>query len=97
MKQPLSIHHITLRPAVNAGWCYWKDIEIYFSNTRITPDVPQASWGTPVVKMQYPGPRGSDFIINFSDSPSTQYVVIVFLTSLTNSYINIMEFEVYGY
>jgi hypothetical protein len=96
MKESLAVHHITVSPPTNAGWCYLNDIEIYFSDTPITPDVAQASWGEPVVKMKYPGPRGSSFTVNFPDIPSTQFVVMYFPTSLSNPYISFMEFEVYG-
>jgi hypothetical protein len=97
MKESLSIHHITVSPPTNASWTYWNDIEIYFSDTPITPGVAQPSWGEPIVKMVYPGPRGSSFTVNFPDLPSTQFVVLYFLTSLAPPHINVMEFEVYGY
>jgi hypothetical protein len=95
MKESLAVHHITVCPPTSASWCYLDDIEIYFSDTPITPDVVQPSWGEPVVKLKYPGPRGSSFTVDFPDIPSTQFVVIYFLTSLSNTYISFMEFEVY--
>jgi hypothetical protein len=96
MKESLAVHHITVSPPTNAGWCYIDDVEIYFSDTPITPDVAQASWGEPVVKMKYPGPRGSSFTVDFPDLPSTQFIVMYFPNSLVDPYISFMEFEVFG-
>jgi hypothetical protein len=97
MKEPLSVYQIILRPPTNVNWCYWNDIEIYFSDTPITPANPQPSWGEPVAKLKYPGPKGSDWTIEFPTVLSTQYVAIVFINSTSNVYINIMEFEIIGY
>jgi hypothetical protein len=97
MKQSLPVHHITVSPPTNASWTYLDNIEIYFSDTPITPDVAQPSWGEAVIKLKYPGPRGSSFTVDFPDIPSTQFVVLYFTSSLSNTYISIMEFEVYGY
>ena len=95
MKQSYSVHHVILYPPTNTGWRYMNNIEIYLSDTPITPDVPQASWGAPAARVQYPG--GDSFTIEFSSVPSCQYIVIVFLDSKSNTYINLMEFEVFGY
>jgi hypothetical protein len=96
MKQPLPVHHITVSPPTTPEWTYLDNIEIYFSDTPITPDVAQPSWGEAVVKMKYPGPNGSSFTVNFPDIPSTQYVVLYFTSSRVETYISIMEFEVFG-
>ncbi|MDR1339339.1 MAG: discoidin domain-containing protein [Prevotellaceae bacterium] len=97
MKQSLPVHHITISPPTNASWTYLDDIEIYFSNTPINPDVSQPSlWGEAIVKMKYPGPNGSSFTVNFPSIPSTQFVVLYFTSSQVGPYISIMEFEVFG-
>jgi hypothetical protein len=97
MKEAVPVHHITVSPPTNPSWTYLDEIEIYFSNTPITPDVVQPSWGEPVKKLKYPGPRGSSFTVDFPSVPSIQFVVLYFTTSLANPHISIMEFEVYGY
>jgi hypothetical protein len=95
MKQPLSVHHLIMYPPGNAAWRYWNNIEIYLSDTPITPAAPDASWGEPAARVQYTG--GADFTVNFPSVPSCQYIAIVFVNSKTNTYINLMEFEVFGY
>jgi hypothetical protein len=97
MKESLPVLHIIMHPPANANWTYWDDIEIYFSDTPIAPDIPQPSWGEPVFKAKYPGPKGSSYTIEFPSAPSTRYIALVFLNSTSNVYINLMEFEVYGY
>jgi hypothetical protein len=96
MKESLSVHHITIFPPTNASWCYLDDIEIYFSDTPVSLDDAQDSWGEAAVKTKYPGPRGSSFTVNFPDMPSTQFVTLYFTSSLSGPYISLMEFEVYG-
>jgi hypothetical protein len=96
MKQSLPVHHVTISPPTNASWTYLDGIEIYFSNTPVTPDVAQPSWGEAIVKTRYPGPNGSSFTVNFPGAPSAQFVVLYFTSSQVEPYISVMEFEVYG-
>jgi hypothetical protein len=96
MKQPLEIHHITIVPPTIDWMVYMDEIEIYFSDTPLPPAAPDPSWGAPTVKMKYPGPKGRSFTVEFPERPSTRYIAIVFLNSTTNTYINLIEFEVYG-
>jgi hypothetical protein len=95
MKQSLRIHHIIMYPPTTVDWRYWNNIEIYLSDMQIIPDIPQPLWGEAIAKVQYPG--GSSFTVEFPSVPSGQYLVLVFLDSKTSTYINLMEFEVYGY
>jgi hypothetical protein len=97
MKQSLPVYQIIMYPPANVDWCYWDDIDIYFSDTPIAPTVPQPSWGEPVARLKYPGPKGSTWTIEFPTVLSTQYVAIAFLHTTKDVYINIMEFEVIGY
>lgn len=95
MQQPLSIHHITVYPPSNAGWRYLKNMSVYLSDTPITPDVPQPSWGEPVAKVLFPG--GESITIDFPSVLTGRYLVILFLDSTSNTYISVMELEVYSY
>jgi hypothetical protein len=97
MKRSLSVHHITLSPPNNPDWCYLDSIEIYCSNTPVTPDIKQDSWGEAIVGMKYPGPKGDSFSVEFPGMPSTQFVVLYFTSSLSDPHISLMEFEVFGF
>jgi hypothetical protein len=95
MKRSLAVHHIILYPPVNVAWRYWRNIEVYISDTPITPDAPQPSWGAPIAEVLYTG--GDSFSINFPSVLSCQYIALVFLDSSSSPHINLMEFEVFGY
>jgi hypothetical protein len=98
MKKILNVSSIILSPPTRADWCYLKDLEIYFSNTAVTPDGSvQPSWGEAVFKGAYPGPNGTSWQIDLPYGLSAQYVVLLFTsTSINATYISVMEFEVYG-
>jgi len=95
MKEQLPVDNVIIYPPGPTNWRYMNNVEIYVSETPITPDAPQPSWGSPVVKMQYLG--GDRFLINFPAPKTGQYIAVVFLDSKSNTYISFMELEVYGY
>ncbi len=95
MKEQLPVDNVIIYPPGPTNWRYMNNVEIYVSETPITPDAPQPSWGSPVVKMQYPG--GDRFLINFPAPKTGQFIAVVFLDSKSNTYISFMELEVYGY
>ncbi len=97
MKQSLVVDNIIIYPPGTASWRYLNNMEIYVSDTPITPDAPQPSWGAPVAKVQYSG--GDSFTINTPTAPVGRYMAIVFLDSKAapNTYMSFMELEVYGY
>jgi hypothetical protein len=96
MKQSLPINHIMFQPPLTSGWCYIKDVEIYLSDTPITPDAPQPSWGTPILKLEYPYGAGQNWYIDFPAGSSARYVVLLFPTTTASTYISFMEFVVFG-
>jgi hypothetical protein len=95
MKHTFSVHHVIMYLPTNTGWRYMNNVEIYLSDTPITPDVPQPSWGAPAAKVTYTG--GDSFTVELPSIPSGQYIALVFLDSKSNTYINLMDFEVFGY
>lgn len=97
MKQSLVVDNIIIYPPATVSWRYLNNMEIYMSDTPITPDAPQPSWGEAVAQVQYPG--GDRFSIDFPSAPAGRYMAIVFLDSAAapNTYISFMELEVYGY
>jgi hypothetical protein len=95
MKQLLPVHHIILYP--HRSYRYMNNMEVYLSETPITPDadVPDVSWGTPAAVVQYTS--GDSFTIEFPSVTTCQYIAVVFLTSRSSTYMNVMEFEAFGY
>jgi hypothetical protein len=100
MKELLPIDRIMFQPPLTSGWCYIKDLEIYLSNTAMSPDdapAPPASWGNPVFKGEYPyGGVGRNWDISLPAGMSGQYFALVFPTTTSNTYISFMEFVAYG-
>jgi hypothetical protein len=98
MKESISIHHLILWHLTNglaSNWIYFKTIEVYLSDTPVTPDVYQPSWGDPVAVYEWPG--GFDGItIELNPNSIGQYLVLYFPDSRTNTYISFTELEVYG-
>ena len=95
LKESLIIDHIILTPPSTVGWRYIRDVDIYFSDTPITPDVPQESWGPPVVRSTYLS--GDTFKVQLPEPKSGQYVALVFPNSKSNTYISFMELNIFGY
>lgn len=97
MKEQLPVDNVIIYPPGPVNWRYMNNVEIYVSETPITPDAPQPSWGSPAAKILYLGEY--PFVINFPAPKTGQYIAVVFLDSKTapNSYISFMELEVYGY
>jgi hypothetical protein len=95
MKQSLEVTHIIIYPPTTVSWRYLNNMEVYISDTPITPDAPQPSWGEPVARVQYPG--GESFTINFPASTTGRFMAVVFLDSMASTYISFMELEVFGY
>jgi hypothetical protein len=97
MQQLLPVAGVAIYPPTDPAQCHLKNIEIYLSATPKVPDHPQPSWGKPAAAVEYPGPNGADFTVNFLSASSARYVVLVFTTSTSdNSDINLMEVEVFG-
>jgi hypothetical protein len=98
MQESLPVHHITLwhLPAgLSSNWIYYKTIQVYLSDTPVTPDVYQESWGEPVATYVYPG--GFDGVtINFNPNSKGRYMVVLFLDSSSSTYISFAELEVYN-
>jgi hypothetical protein len=98
MKASKLLSHIVLYHLPNGlvnNWIYFKTIEVYLSDTPVTPNVYQSSWGAPAVRYDYPG--GIDgFRIDFAPNSRGQYMILYFPNSTTNNYISFTELEVYG-
>ncbi|MDR0395234.1 MAG: discoidin domain-containing protein, partial [Tannerella sp.] len=94
MKESLEITHLIIYPPTTVGWRYLNNMEVYISDTPITPDAPQPSWGEPAAQVRYSG--GESFTINFPAPITGQFLAIVFLDSTTSTYISFMELEVFG-
>jgi hypothetical protein len=93
MKRIQRVHNIILYP--QEAYNYIRNFEVYVSETPIIPDVPQPSWGAPVATVQAVGSSTSTVI--FPSVLSAQYIAIVFTSSSSRTYINLMEFEAFGY
>jgi hypothetical protein len=97
IKQLLRVHHIIMYPHLN--YHYMNNMEVYLSVDPINPngDVPDASWGPPAAVAQYTDTSADSFTIEFPSAPLCQYIAVVFINSRSNTYMNVMEFEAYGY
>jgi hypothetical protein len=95
MKQLLPVNHIILYP--HRSYRYMNNMAVYLSETPITPDadVPDASWGAPAAVAQYTS--GDSFTIEFPSVTTCRYIAVVFINSRSNTYMNVMEFEAFGY
>src|SRR5699024_2664712 len=97
MKESLFVNNIILYPPEKTNWRYIQNVEIYISENPIIPDVPSPSWGEPVAKELYSGE--DNFIINLPKSIEGRYIAVVFLDSKSSpdTFISVMELEVFGY
>jgi hypothetical protein len=97
MKKSIYVDHITLQHLPNglsSGWIYYKDVEIYLTDTPVTPDIYQPGWGSPVATYVYPG--GIDPIsITLNEGSKGRYLILYFPTSRSNTYISFAELNVY--
>jgi hypothetical protein len=97
MKELISIDYLVLwhlSEGLANNWIYFKDIEVYLSDTPVTPDVYQSSWGDPVAVYRWPG--GFDGInIGLKPNSRGRYLVLYFPTSTTSTYISFAELDVY--
>jgi hypothetical protein len=97
MQESLSVagvqmEHLTGGLANN--WIYFNHIEIYLTETAVTPGVYQSSWGEPAAKYTWPG--GIDpFSITLSALTKGRYMILYFPDSRTNTYISFAELTVY--
>jgi hypothetical protein len=98
MKKSLPVHHLVfwhLPAALASNWIYFKTIEVYLSDTPVTPDEYQSSWGVPAAVYEWPG--GFDGItIELSPNSRGQYLILYFPDSKSSTYISFTELEVYG-
>jgi hypothetical protein len=97
MKASRKVDHLVLwhlPEGIANNWIYYKTIEVYFSDTPVTPDEYQSSWGSPAAVYNYPG--GIDPItINMEPNSQGQYMILFFPNSTSNTYISFMELDVY--
>ncbi|GAP71407.1 hypothetical protein SAMD00024442_115_4 [Candidatus Symbiothrix dinenymphae] len=94
MQESLPIHHIELMR--DPGNTFYKDIEVYLSETPITPDVYQPAWGAPAVAVEITSNERVCPIYLPSGSAG-RYIVCYFPTSNLDTYIYCREFNVFGY
>jgi uncharacterized protein YjdB len=88
---------LTHRPdALEHAWIYFQTIEVYLSDTPVTPNVRQASWGEPVAVYHYPGGI-NPVIINFDSSVQGRYLILFFPDSNSEPHISFSELNVYKY
>jgi hypothetical protein len=97
MQESRGVHHLVFRhlpEGLTSNWIYFKTIEVYLSDTPVTPDEYQPAWGTPAAVYQYPG--GIDgFTVELAPDSRGRYLVLYFPDSSTNTYISFAELEVY--
>lgn len=97
MKASQEVRHIMLwhlPEGLASNWIYYKTIEVYLSDTPVTPGEYQSSWGTPAAKYQYPG--GVDGItIEFAPNSKGRYMVLYFPDSSASTYISFAELDVF--
>jgi hypothetical protein len=76
------------------NWIYYKDVEIYLTDTPATPNIYQTSWGTPAATYLYPG--GLDPItITMKEGSEGRYMILYFPTTTSNTYMSFTELDVY--
>jgi uncharacterized protein YjdB len=97
MKVSKAISHIVIwhfPHALGYGWVYYRTIEVYLSDSPVTPDVRQDWWGAPVGTHNYTGGY-NPVTIDFEPNSRGQYLVILFPDSGNNNYISFSELDVY--
>jgi hypothetical protein len=97
MQESRPVDHLVmwhLPAGLASNWLYYKTIEVYLSDTPVTPDEYQESWGAPVATYEYPG--GFDGVtIPLAPDSRGRYLVLYFPNSSSNTYISFAELEVY--
>ncbi|MDR0558656.1 MAG: discoidin domain-containing protein [Prevotellaceae bacterium] len=97
MQESQPVYQLVIRFQANAiqnNWIYLKTVQVYLTDTPVTPDEYQTSWGSPAVSYNYPG--GIDIVtIPLAAGSSGRYLVLYFPDSGSNSYISFTELEVY--
>jgi hypothetical protein len=98
MQSARPVDNIVIRFQANSiasNWIYIKNVEVYLTDTPVTPDVYQESWGEPVAR--YLNPGGME-VLTITLNPNSQgrYLVLYFPDSSSgNTYISFTELEVY--
>jgi len=95
MLETRSVNHLTFRfiPGY-PQYIYVKDVEVYLTDTPVSPNVYQTSWGTAVGT--YTNSGSEDFTITLEPRSKGRYLIVYFPTSTNaNGYINFAELEVY--
>jgi hypothetical protein len=96
MKKELSILTLRIFPGVKEQRVSLDTIQVFISNTPITPDERQPSWGEPVCTYKY---RGGDMAeLNLLPNSKGQYLVLYFPSNNNkpDQPISLREMEVYG-
>jgi hypothetical protein len=92
--QVSGVHIAHLPGAVANNWIYFNTIEIYLTETAVTPDEYQPSWGEPAATYTWTG--GIDpFTITLSAVTEGRYMILYFPDSRTATYISFAELNVY--
>jgi hypothetical protein len=73
---------------------YGNQVQLYLSNTPVTPGAYDASWGSPAVEGIFGGEV--NLVLKFPDGKSGRWLIIYYLDSLTFPYMNCAEVNVYG-
>ncbi|MDR1222410.1 MAG: discoidin domain-containing protein, partial [Tannerella sp.] len=98
MKESRPVDHLVLwhLPAgLTSNWIYFRTIEVYLSDTPVTPDVYQSPWGAPAAAYEWPG--GFDGInVQLNPNSRGRYLILYFPNSRSNTYISFAELEIYG-
>jgi hypothetical protein len=76
------------------NWIYYRDIEIYLTDTPVSPDVYQTSWGASAATYLYPG-NIDPITVNLAPDSEGRYLILYFPTSRSNTYISFAELNVY--
>jgi hypothetical protein len=91
------VDHLVIRFQANSienNWIYIKNLEVYLTDTPVTPDVYQEAWGAPVA--HYLNPGGIEVMtIALNPNSRGRYLVLYFPDSNSNTYISFTELEVY--
>jgi hypothetical protein len=97
MQKSLPVYGVTMAHLTGGlanNWIYFNTIEIYLTETPVTPDVYQSSWGEPVATYTWPG--GIDpFNITLSAVTEGWYMILYFPDSRAATYISFAELNVY--
>jgi hypothetical protein len=75
---------------------YAKTIQIYLSDTAVTPDIYQTSWGSPAAEGIFEGANVS-LGLEIPDNQSGRYMIVYFPDTSSPPYMNCAEIDVYGF